>query len=79
MVESSSGSLVGMEIRADREVCIGAGNCSLTAPELFDQDEEDDLVRVLRQPQTPEEFEAAREAVEQCPSGALSLSEEGEQ
>jgi ferredoxin len=67
-----------MQIRADRDVCIGAGNCSLTAPELFDQDPEDDLVRVLQAPRTAEEIEAAREAVDQCPSGALSLREEGD-
>ncbi|WP_179826873.1 ferredoxin [Nocardiopsis aegyptia] len=36
-----------MRITVDRNVCAGAGLCALTAPEVFDQDEEDGLVRLL--------------------------------
>ncbi|MCP2256474.1 ferredoxin [Streptoalloteichus tenebrarius] len=64
------------EIRADREVCVGAGMCALTAPELFDQDDEDGRVVVLVTRPEAELRERAREAVRLCPSGALSLSEE---
>jgi ferredoxin len=62
-----------MEIKADTGVCIGAGMCVLTAPEVFDQSEDDGTV-VLLDPDPPASSEAAvRRAVQMCPSGALSL------
>ncbi|GFE13621.1 ferredoxin [Streptomyces glebosus] len=63
-----------MEIDADRDVCVGAGQCAVTAPELFDQDEDDGLVLVLRQPGQGDE-EAARKAVSLCPARALLMRE----
>lgn len=64
-----------MKINADREVCVGAGMCALTAPELFDQDESDGRVTLLRDEPDPEQAEPAREAVDLCPAGALSLED----
>jgi ferredoxin len=58
-----------MRITADTNVCISAGMCALTAPEVFDQGDDDGLVTVLR-PDPPEEL---REAVRLCPSGALDI------
>lgn len=34
-------------VGAERDRCVGAGQCVLAAPGVFDQDEEDGLVRVL--------------------------------
>lgn len=65
-----------MRIEADRERCIGAGMCVLTAPELFDQDDGDGRVLLLRGRTEATNAEAAREAVLMCPSGALSLHAE---
>jgi ferredoxin len=63
-----------MKIKADTEICIGAGMCVLTAPEVFDQSEDDGTV-VLLDPDPPVSLEAAvRRAVQLCPSGALSSS-----
>ncbi|MGH8881421.1 MAG: ferredoxin [Stackebrandtia sp.] len=62
-----------MKIKADREVCIGAGMCVLTAGDLFDQDDADGRVVVLRAEPAPDQEATAREAVELCPSGALSI------
>lgn len=64
-----------MKIKADREVCVGAGMCALTAADLFDQDDEDGRVVVLRAEPAAEQADAAREAVELCPSGALSVED----
>ncbi|ADD39885.1 ferredoxin [Stackebrandtia nassauensis] len=64
-----------MKIKADREVCVGAGMCVLTAAELFDQDDDEGRVLVLQPEPHPDQVAAAREAVELCPSGALSLEE----
>lgn len=64
-----------MRIRADRSVCIGSGNCVLVAGDLFDQDEDAVVVLLTDTPSAAQE-ESAREAVDRCPSGALSLDEE---
>lgn len=59
-----------MKVVADREVCIGSGLCVLTAPEVFDQDD-DGLVAPLVEDVPPEQADRVRQAVAQCPSGAL--------
>lgn len=62
-----------MQITADTTICIGAGMCALTAPEVFDQGDDDGLVAVVL-PDPPEELRAvAAEAVRRCPSGALDI------
>lgn len=64
-----------MEIRADLELCISAGVCAYTVPEFFGQDPSDGHVTlVLTCPPAGLE-DAVRQAVELCPSGALSLWE----
>jgi len=62
-------------IEADRECCVGAGICALTAPEVFEQDPGDGRVVLLVDRPTGAALDAAREAVDLCPSGALSLGE----
>ncbi|WP_030757524.1 ferredoxin [Streptomyces griseus] len=59
-------------LTADRDRCIGAGMCAMTAPEVFDQDD-DGLVLVLRPDPSADDRTAARLAVGLCPSGALAL------
>ncbi|MFI5783574.1 ferredoxin [Nocardia sp. NPDC051570] len=61
-----------MRVTADRTVCIGAGLCALTAPGVFDQDD-DGLVKVL-DPDAADE-PAAHEAIDICPSGAIAFTE----
>ncbi|GII80326.1 ferredoxin [Sphaerisporangium rufum] len=63
-----------MLINADTGRCIGAGMCALTAPEVFDQSEDDGTVVVLDAEPGPERAAAVRRAVQVCPSGALSLA-----
>lgn len=65
-----------MKVRVDREVCIGAGLCALRAPAVFDQDEADGTVVVLDEQPGPEQDAAVREAVDQCPSGAISVDQD---
>jgi ferredoxin len=64
---------VSMRVTADRNVCIGAGLCALTAPDVFDQDE-DGLVTVLNADPDGDDQEAAREAGNICPSGAVQIA-----
>lgn len=68
------GDLVaGVHVHADRDVCIGAGMCVLTAGAVFDQD--DDGIVVLLD-EHPADEAAVRDAVANCPSGALSLTDD---
>jgi ferredoxin len=59
-------------IVADRDRCAGSGMCALTAPEHFDQGDEDGLVLVLVEEAGDGDTEVA-DAVQLCPAGALGL------
>ncbi|GHJ21139.1 MULTISPECIES: ferredoxin [Streptomyces] len=63
-----------MRVTADRQVCVGAGLCALTAPEVFDQDDEG-VVTVLAAEPGDQDRAAAREAGTLCPSGAVRVVE----
>jgi ferredoxin len=65
-----------MRVITDRDLCIGAGNCVLTAPEVFDQGD-DGLVEVREPAVAAGREQRVRAAVERCPSGAISLAESG--
>jgi ferredoxin len=59
-----------MKVIADRDICIGAGMCVMTA-RVFDQDE-DGIVVIDGAEEVPaEEHQRVRNAVSLCPSGAL--------
>jgi ferredoxin len=61
-----------MKVIADRDVCIGAGMCVMTA-EIFDQGD-DGIVVIADAVEVPaEEQQRVRKAVSLCPSGALQL------
>jgi ferredoxin len=61
-----------MRIAADRDLCIGAGMCVVSAPAVFDQDDDDGLVVLLAAEPADSDLAAVREAIALCPSGALS-------
>jgi ferredoxin len=65
-----------MRITTDREVCIGSGNCTLTAPAVFDQDETDGRVRLLDPAPPAELAQQVRRAAYVCPSGAITVDED---
>lgn len=62
-----------MRIEANRDVCISAGNCVMSAPQVFDQDD-DGIVVLLADPVPESEHEHAREAVRLCPAQALKVA-----
>lgn len=64
-----------MKIGADRDRCIGAGMCVMTDEVVFDQDD-DGVVVVLAEDVPDGEQKKVRDAVDLCPSGALSLLRE---
>ncbi|WP_422754216.1 ferredoxin [Micromonospora sp. WMMD708] len=60
-------------VAVDRERCCGAGNCVLTAPEVFDQDDTDGLV-LLRDPAPRAALhDRVKRAVDLCPAGAIRI------
>ncbi|MFG2314605.1 ferredoxin [Streptomyces tendae] len=62
-----------VKVSAARGRCAGAGQCVLAAPAVFDQDEQEGLVLVLDEEPPATQWDAVREAVWACPSGALTL------
>jgi ferredoxin len=64
-----------MRLQVDRNRCVGAGMCNLSAPEVFDQDDEEGHVILLDAAPAEDLHAVVREALTTCPSGAISISE----
>jgi cytochrome P450/ferredoxin len=61
-----------VRVEADRDLCISAGNCVMSAPAVFDQD--DDGIVVVLADEVPEGAEThVRDAVKLCPAEALRI------
>ncbi|NEB78412.1 ferredoxin [Streptomyces sp. SID14478] len=63
-----------MKIVADTVKCVGAGQCVRTAPDLFDQGEDDGVVVVLNAEPEGSLLSVVDEAVDLCPAQALSVA-----
>ncbi|MFM9444356.1 ferredoxin [Streptomyces acidiscabies] len=64
-----------MRVTADRDRCVGAAQCVLAAPAVFDQDDEG-LVAPLTVEPAEGDRPAVRQAVGLCPSSAIRIDEE---
>ncbi|MCK2239889.1 MULTISPECIES: ferredoxin [unclassified Crossiella] len=64
-----------MRVEVDTGRCCGAGMCALTAPAVFDQDEDAGTVLLLTPEPSASEFAAVREAAQLCPAGAITLED----
>lgn len=64
-----------MHIKIDKSRCIGSGQCILAAEDLFDIDDDEGVVAVLRQPASEEEVARARAAAAACPTGTIIIEE----
>jgi ferredoxin len=64
-----------MKVRVDPQVCAGFGVCLGFSTEVFEL--HDDGYAIVRVSEVPQELEdAVRAAVRQCPSGAISVSDD---
>lgn len=64
-----------MKVHVDEGVCAGFGVCLGLSPDVFEL--HDDGYAIVRVSEVPPELEdTMRAAVSQCPSGAISLSED---
>lgn len=61
-----------MRLTVDRDRCVGAGQCALAAPAVFDQDDEG--VVMLLAAESAAQEEAVQNAVQMCPSGAIAVT-----
>jgi ferredoxin len=62
------------KVRVVERKCIGAGQCALSAPAVFDQDEEG-IVVLLDATPPASEHEAVRKAARLCPAVAIFVDE----
>lgn len=59
-------------VRVEADACVGAGTCVLTAPDVFDQDD-DGVVVLLTDRVGPDRRGAVRDAVARCPARAIRV------
>jgi ferredoxin len=62
-----------MKVTVERDRCIGAGNCALIAPAVFDQEPEEALVVLLNDAPPESQRLAVQEAVDRCPAAVILL------
>lgn len=64
-----------MKVRVDPQVCAGFGACLGLSPEVFEL--HDDGYAIVKVSEVPKQLEeVVRTAASQCPSGAISISED---
>lgn len=64
-----------MKVVADTTVCQGHGQCEDAAPEVFEVDDDDGVVRLKREDVGDDLLSQVRDAVMRCPTDALSVRE----
>lgn len=62
-----------MKVTVDRDRCIGAGLCALTAPDIFDQDPAEALVIILDETPPETAHPAVLQAIDRCPASVIQL------
>lgn len=64
-----------MRVSVDAEKCVGAGQCAMVAPAVFDQNDEDGTVILLNETPGAEHAADVAEAVSLCPAQVILLHE----
>lgn len=62
-----------LTVTADRAVCVSSGNCVTTAPEVFDQGQDDGVVILLEKNPAEGSRERVELAAELCPVRAIGI------
>jgi ferredoxin len=70
---SETGPEIGPIIAVDRELCMGSGMCIIYAPGTFEHDDETKAVVV---DPNGDPIESIRNAVQACPTSAITLTED---
>ena len=64
-----------MKVTVDQDSCVSSGQCVLTAPEVFDQRDDDGVVVLVSTNPRPELDQAVREAAKLCPALAITVDQ----
>ncbi|MFC9324356.1 ferredoxin [Kitasatospora sp. NPDC057015] len=64
-----------MQVILDQDRCCSSGQCVLTAPEVFEQSDDDGLVVLRREQPDPARYPDVRLAAALCPGGAITVRE----
>jgi ferredoxin len=64
-----------MRVRADQDRCVSSGQCVMTAPDVFDQRDDDGVVSLKTDTPPPEIEEQVRRAAAMCRALAITLEE----
>jgi ferredoxin len=64
-----------MKVSIDNDQCIGAGQCVLSAPEVFDQKDDDGTVVLLDEKPAEGVRGRVRDAAHLCPAGVIEVDE----
>lgn len=64
-----------MKITTTEDTCVAAGQCVLSAPNVFAQRAEDGKVQLLDDDPPAAEHELVREAADFCPSASIHIDE----
>lgn len=65
---------MSMRVIVDKELCVGAGQCVVTAPDVFDQDD-DGIVDLLTDSPAEGDRDAVKEAEHVCPARVISVED----
>lgn len=63
-----------MRVSVDQDRCVGSGQCVLAVDSVFDQREEDGIVRLLTDRPAPEVTEDVEHAALLCPAQAITVT-----
>lgn len=72
---SGSGGELSLTVVVDKDRCLGSGNCMFTAPDVFDQSEDDGTVILLATHPEGALSEAVNQAARSCPGKAIKVVE----
>jgi ferredoxin len=62
-----------MKIDLDQDRCVGAGQCVLAAPAVFDQREDDGIAVLLDEHPSEDQTGRVRQAAAVCPAMAITV------
>jgi ferredoxin len=64
-----------LRVTVDQDACVGAGLCVLSSSEVFDQRDEDGVVKLLQVYPDQEFYEEVLGASRKCPSHAIKVEQ----
>jgi ferredoxin len=62
-----------MKVTVDQDKCVASGQCVLTAPDVFDQRDEDGIVFLLNPTPPADRANDVRQAAALCPARAITI------